>query len=56
MGRTKGSKNKNSAALSFIDLSLEERLTIVANLVVDKVMEDQAKGRPLLKKIEAKKC
>ena len=52
MGRTKGAQNKNSVTPSFLDLSPEDRLNLLANLIIDKVFEDQENGQILLKKIE----
>jgi hypothetical protein len=52
MGRTRGSKNKNLATPSPLELSLGERVNLVANLMLDKIINDQEKGQPLLKKIE----
>lgn len=56
MSRTKGSKNKNSASPSFIELPVEERINLIANLIVDKVIEDQKNDQVLLKKIEGEPC
>jgi hypothetical protein len=57
VGRTKGSKNQNSATPSFFHLSAEERLELLANLMIDKIMEDQTSDKSLLHKIEeAKPC
>jgi len=54
MARPKGSKNKNSSALpQYAALSTDERLEVLANLIVDKILEDQTSGRALLKKIES---
>lgn len=52
MARTKGSKNNNSAAPSFFHLSIEERVDLLANLMVDKIVEDQTNGHVLLRKID----
>ncbi len=41
MARTKGSKNKNSSALpDYATLPTEERIGVLANLIVDKIFED----------------
>jgi hypothetical protein len=56
MARTKGSKNKNSATPSFVELSAEERINLLANLIVDKIVEDQENKRTLLIKIEEELC
>jgi hypothetical protein len=52
MGRTKGSKNKNSATPTYFHLSMGERVELLANLIVDKIIEDQTSDKTLLKKIE----
>lgn len=53
MARPKGSKNKNSSALpQYTALSTDERLEVLANLIVDKILEDQTSGRKLLSEIE----
>lgn len=54
MGRTKGSKNKKPT----IDplhtaMTSEERLDFLANLIVERIEEDQVSGRELLEKIGA---
>jgi hypothetical protein len=52
MARTKGSKNKNSSALpQYSALSTEQRVTVLANLIVDRIVEDQNNDCTLLKKI-----
>lgn len=54
MARTKGSKNKNSAAMPmYTALPTEDRIILLANLIVDRITEDQASGAPLLKEIGA---
>jgi hypothetical protein len=53
MGRTKGSKNKDSMARpDTSELSVDERLQLVANLIIDQIQEDQKNERKLLKQIE----
>jgi hypothetical protein len=53
MARIKGSKNKNSSALpSYAQLSTEERIGVLANLVVDKIYEDLQGGKTILKLLE----
>ncbi len=48
MARTKGAKNKNSSELpAFFDLPTEERIIVIANLIVDRVIEDQQNGKKL---------
>lgn len=52
MARLAGSKNKNSSALPmYVTLSTEERIMVIANLVVDRIQTDQSNGKTLLKKI-----
>ena len=52
MARLKGSKNKNSAAVPmYTALPTEERIILLANLIVDQICEDQANGAALLKTI-----
>jgi hypothetical protein len=52
MGRTKGSKNKNSGEVPvYSTLPVEERLFVLANLIVDRIVEDHANGKELLKQI-----
>ena len=54
MSRPKGSKNKNSSAVPWpMNLSTEERINFLANIIIDTVIEDEKQGSPLLKKIEA---
>lgn len=49
MARTKGSKNKNSSALpEYSALPTEEKLTIIANLIVDRIFDDQHTDNELL--------
>lgn len=52
MARPKGSKNKNSSALpDYALLTTEERIQVLANLIVDRIYEDMRGKRSLLKKI-----
>ena len=52
MARLKGSKNKNSAAVPmYTALPTEERIILLANLIVDQIYEDQANGAALLETI-----
>lgn len=52
MGKLKGSKNKNTGeAPVYSALPVEERLFVLANLIVDRIVEDQTKGKQLLKQI-----
>lgn len=54
MARPKGSKNRNTSALTqYADLSTDERLQLLANLIVDKIVDDQNNGKVIQKRIEA---
>lgn len=53
MARTKGSKNKNSSALpDYALLPSNERITVLANLIVDKIYEDLQGKRTILKQLQ----
>jgi hypothetical protein len=53
MARTKGSKNKNSSALpDYATLPASERITVLANLIVDKIYEDLQGKRTILKQLQ----
>jgi hypothetical protein len=55
MARLKGSKNKNSGETPlYSTLPTEERLLVIANLIVDRILEDQANGGKLLKQVREK--
>ncbi len=45
MGRTKGSKNKKSNASSELALPIQERLQIIANLIIDRLIAEQVSNR-----------
>lgn len=48
MSRPKGSKNLNSSAPpAYTTLSSQERISVLANVIVDCILEDQAQGGPL---------
>ena len=52
MGRLKGSKNKHSAeAPTYMTLPASERIALLANLIVDRIAEDQRSGGAILKQI-----
>lgn len=52
MARTKGSKDKNPMVRPPTStLTCEERLQLVANLIVDRIMYDEQNGRKLLSTI-----
>jgi len=53
MARTKGSLNKNSGdQLPYMKLSIEERVKLLAIIIVDNIQTDQQSGLKLLKKLE----
>jgi len=55
MARSIGSKNKKiSGQPVTISLSVQERLEFLANIIVDRIMEDQNNGQKLLKQIGGK--
>ena len=50
MARTKGSKNKpKPVSEGTFEFTLEQRMRIVADLIVDKIQKDQNFGRQLVK-------
>ena len=52
MTSLKGGKNKNSDSRpSTSSLSSHERIRFIANLIIEKILEDQKNGQVLLKKI-----
>lgn len=52
MGRLKGSLNKKTHSRpSTSSLSSHERIQFLANLIVDRILEDQKNDRVLLKKL-----
>lgn len=52
MGRVKGIKNKNSGSRPVTSsLSSQERVQLLANLIIDKILEDQKNGQILLKQL-----
>lgn len=49
MSRPKGSKNKPKLTDEGVfELSLEQRLQMIADLVVEKILEDQGYGRKIV--------
>jgi hypothetical protein len=53
MSRPIGSKNKNARLFSPSSyMTSEERIEFLANIIVDRIMEDQSSGQKLLKDIE----
>ena len=55
MGRLKGSLNKNlQSRLITSSLSSQGRIHFLANLIIDKILEDQKNGEVLLRKLNYK--
>ena len=55
MGRLKGSINKTSGIRPKTSLlSSEERIKFLANIIIDRIVDDQKNGEPLLNKIKEK--
>jgi len=55
MGRLRGSLNKNSQSRPIASsLSRQERIHFLANLIIDKILEDQRSGEILLRKFNYK--
>lgn len=53
MSRPKGSKNQQAIATpDTVQFSVEERIKFIADLIVDRIAEDEADGFSLLKKIQ----
>lgn len=53
MARTVGSKNKKPTIVPHtVALSTEEKIMFLATLIVERINEDLAEGRHLLKRIE----
>lgn len=53
MARTKGSRNKRQSRPPLtVTLTPEERITYLANLIIDRILADQASGAGLLRKVE----
>lgn len=52
MSRLKGKSNKKPpAAPDTVEFTTEQRLEFIANLIVDRILEDKANEQTLLKKI-----
>ncbi len=50
MGRLKGSVNKiSSKRPKTSSLSSEDRIKFLANIIIDRILEDQKNGQPLYK-------
>lgn len=55
MSRLKGSKNSSANSRPFAStLSPEERIRFLANIIVDKILEDQKNGQVILHSINKK--
>ena len=55
MARPKGSKNKSKAPLAeHFSFTIEQRIKLVANLVVEKILEDRAFAQKLITILEDK--
>jgi hypothetical protein len=53
MARTKGSPNKNSEGRpATSDLSTEQRLQLIANLIIDRIAYDQGHGNEFLEELQ----
>jgi len=53
MGRTQGSKNKNQMARpATSELSTDERMHLLANIIVDTIVHEQQDNYPLLQKLK----
>ena len=53
MSRPKGRTNKQALATpDTVQFTTEERILFIAELVADRIAEDEADGFPLLKKIQ----
>lgn len=53
MSRPKGSKDQQAIATpDTVQFTVEERIKFIADLIADRIAEDEADGFPLLKKIQ----
>ena len=53
MSRPKGSKNQQAIATpDTVQFTVEERIKVIADLIADRIAEDEADGFPLLNKIQ----
>ena len=53
MSRPKGSKNQQAIATpDTVQFTIEERIKFIADLIADRIAEDEADGFPLLKRIQ----
>ena len=54
MGRLKGSLNKKSSQRPITStLNPEERIRFIANLIIDRILDDQHKDTPLLNQLKS---
>ncbi len=52
MARPKGSKNRNSSALpGYAAFSTQQKLLVLANLIVDRIMKDQRNNNQIYRKL-----
>ena len=52
MGRTKGARNKTkSGEIEYSQLPTSERISLLANLMVERILIDQQSGSKLLKRV-----
>lgn len=51
MANSKEIAEEDLAIQDTLSMSVQQRLELLANLIVDKIVEDQQNGEPLLKKI-----
>ncbi len=51
MANSKEIAEEDLAIQDTLSMSVQQRLELLANLIVDKIIEDQQNGEPLLKKI-----
>lgn len=55
MGRLKGSTNINSSSTPVtLTLKPSERISFLANLIIDRIIEDQRKGSSIVKTVPPK--
>lgn len=53
MSRPKDSKNQQAIATpDTVQFTIDERIKFIADLIADRIAEDEADGFPLLKKIQ----
>lgn len=52
MAQTKDDKKESLAVPETINFTTEQRLEFLAHLIVDRILEDKAKGFPLLRSLK----